>query len=250
MRWKGPVLFLVFIFISACHPRISPDLDSPAGNAERLLSKLYARNSALETFKGIGQIRIWNATGSQSARIAWIGELDGRLRVEILGPTGRPLMKMAYDGKFFYFGSTEGRGIKKNKIRNPNLGHFLDVPVTIRELTFFLTGRFPVYEYRTVELVEADPSTAAHLVLRRFWTGVVEKIGLTPGHAAVQWVRVYDRHGLSYRAGLFDYRQHGDFFIPEKITITNGGAAGFEIRIDRYWPNIDVSEDQFVVSPA
>lgn len=250
MRWKGFVLFLAIVFIFACHPRISPDLGKATSKAERLLSKLYARNNALKTFKGIGQFRIWNASGSKSARIAWLGEVNGRFRVEILGPTGRPLMKMAYDGEFFYFYSIDREGIKKNKARNPSLGHVIDVPVSLRELVFFLSGRFPVYEHRRVELRNTESSRVDQLVLRRFWSGVIEKIALTEDHAAVKSVSIYDWHGLSYQASLSEYRQWGDFSIPERIILSNGKSTGFEIRINRYWPNVDVKDGQFAISPT
>ena len=250
MRGKGFVCFLALVFITACHPRISSEIGTPTSNAENLLSKLSARNQGLKTFKGIGSIRIWNAYGSQKARVAWLGDINGRLRVEILGPSGRSLMKFAYDGKYFYFYSVGGDGIMKKRSRNPSLSRVIDVPVTIRELVFFLGGRFPVYDYRRVEWQKSGASHADRLVLRRFWQGIIEKIVLTEDHAAVASVSIYDWHGLSYQAGLSEYRQRGDFFIPDQIIIKSGDSEGLEIRINRYWPNVDVDDRQFVISPA
>jgi len=250
MRCKGLVLFLAVVSIYACHPRISPDLGKPTTNAERLLSKLYERNKSLKTFKGIGRIRIWNASGSQSARMAWLGEVGGRLRVEILGPSGRPLMKLAYDGAYLYHYSMDGEGVEKHKARNPGLGHVIDVPVSIRELVFFLGGRFPVYAHGRVQLRQTGPSRTDQLLLRRPWCGVIEKIALTQDHTAVESVSIYDWGGLSYRARLSEYRKRGDFSIPGRILISNGESAGFEIRINRYWPNVDVKDRQFSISPA
>lgn len=250
MRGKGFVCFLALVLITACHPRISSELGTPTNNAENLLSKLYTRNEGLKTFKGIGNIRIWNAYGSQRARVAWVGDISGRLRVEIMGPSGRPLMKLAYDGKYFYFYSLDDDGIRKKRSRSPSLDHVIDIPVTVQELVFFLSGRFPVYDHRRVEWQKTGASHADQLVLRRFWQGVIEKIDLTEDHSAVASVSIYDRHGLSYQAGLSEYRQRGDFLIPEQIIIKSGDSAGLEIRINRYWPNVDVDDKQFVISPA
>jgi len=250
MRRRGVVCLLALVLIAACQPRIKPDIGDGETRAERLLAKLYHRNQTLKTFKGIGNIRIWNAAGSQSARIAWLGDIDGRLRVEILGPAGRPLMKVAYDGKCFYYYSVDTQEVRKHWLSNPSLERVIDVPVTIRELVFFLAGRFPVYAHGEVEMIRTDAEAGDQLILRRFWSGMVEKITLTPDHTSVSAVRIYDGQTPSYTANLSGYRQIDGFYIPGRIAFTSEGAAGFTIQMHRYWPNVSVEDQQFVVSPA
>ena len=250
MRRRGVVCLLALVLIAACQPRIQPDMGDGETRAERLLAKLYHRNQTLKTFKGIGNIRIWNAAGSQSARIAWLGDIDGRLRLEILGPAGRPLMKMAYDGNCFYYYSVDTQEIRKHWLSNPSLERVIDVPVTIRELVFFLAGRFPVYAHGQVEIIQTDAAGADQLLLRRFLSGIVEKITLASDHASVSAVSVYDGQSPAYTAKLSDYRQIDGFSIPGQIGLTNGGAAGLVIQIHQYWPNISVEDQQFVISPA
>ncbi len=237
------------MLIAACQPRIKPDVREGETRAERLLGRLYHRNQTLQTFKGIGSIRIWNAAGSQSARIAWIGDMDGRLRVEILGPAGRPLMKLAYDGGCFSYYSMDTREVRQHRLANPNLDRVTDVPVTIQEMVYYLAGRFPVYAHGEVDMIRTE-AAADQLGLRRFWSGMVEKITLSPDHAAVSAVSIYDGQSLSYTAKLSDYRQVHGFSIPWQIVLSNGKEAGFAIRIHQYWPNVSVEDQQFVISPA
>jgi len=250
MRSKGFLFLLTLTFVAACHPRITPEIAAPKSNAEHLLARLYNRNQDLKTFKGIGSIRIWDAAGSQRARIAWLGDVDGRLRVEILGPSGRPLMKVAYDGECLYFYSIDSNGVHKRRARNPSLVQVIDIPVTIKELLYFLSGRFPIYDHGRVELIKAGAAQPDELVLKRFLRGAVEKIALTTDHSAVVSVKIYEWQGLAYQASLSEYQQRNGFSIPGRITLNSDDAAGLEIRINRYWPNVEIQDQQFVVTPA
>lgn len=243
-------LAVALVLTAACQPRIKQDVREGETRAEHLLARLYHRNQTLQTFKGIGNIRIWNAAGSQSARIAWIGGTDGRLRVEILGPAGRPLIKMAYDGGCFSYYSMDTREVRQHRLANPKLEHLIDVPVTIQELVYYLAGRFPVYTHRQVEMPRTDGAAGDQLLLKGRWSRVVEKITLTPDHAAVSAVSLYDGQNLTYTAKLSDYRQIDGFSIPGQIVLTNGKDAGFAIRVHQYWPNVSVEDEQFVISPA
>ena len=238
------------MLIAACQPRIKPDVREGATRDERLLARLYHRNQKLQTFKGIGSIRIWNAAGSQSARIAWLGDMDGRLRVEILGPAGRPLMKLAYDGECFSYYSMDIREVRQHRLANPNLDRVTDVPVTIQEMVYYLAGRFPVYAHGEVDMIRTGAPAGDQLVLRRFWSGMVEKITLSPDHTSVSDVSIYDGRHPAYTAKLSDYRQVHGFSIPWQIVLSNGKEAGFAIRMHQYWPNVSVEDQQFVISPA
>ena len=250
MQRRLVVCLLALFLIAACQPRIKPDIGDGETRAERLLARLYHRNQTLKTFKGIGNIRIWNAGGFQSARIAWLGSMEGRLRVEILGPAGRPLMKMAYDGNCFSYYSMDTQSVSRHRLSNPSLDRVIDVPVTIQELVFYLAGRFPVYAHSEVEMRRPDAAAGDQLILRRFWRGMVEKITLSPDHQSVSAVRIYDGGKPAYTAQLSDYRQVEGFAVPGRIAFTNGGAAGFVIQMHRYWPNVSVEDQQFVISPA
>lgn len=251
MRWKEMMLLGVAVLLfTACHPRISTDIGEAGSNAERLLSKLYKQNNELETFKGIGEIRLWNARGARTARIAWLAKVDGsRLRAEILGPSGRPLMKLAYDGRRFYFYSVTDEGVRQRRIRNPSLERAVEVPLTIRELILFLAGRFPVYEHGEVKLaVSSGPQEPDRLVLTGDWSGLKQQLNLTPDHDAVKSLSIYDRGDLRYHAELAEYRLLDGFLIPSRVRVSNGAAAGFEIRIARFWPNVAVRAQQFTIS--
>lgn len=237
----------VAVLLFACHPRIATEIPEPGNRAERLLAKLQNRNEGLETFKGLGEIRLWNAGGTQTARIAWLAAMDGRIRAEILGPSGRPLMKLAYDGRRFFLYSAPEDGIQKRRVRNPGLERAVNVPVTIRELVFFLAGKLPVYEYRDVELVTSDGPEADRLLMAGGWRGVMQQVILAPDHETAEAFRIYEGEDLRYQVKLADYQEHDGFLIPAQIRFSNGASEGFEIRMTRFWPNAGLRARQFVI---
>ncbi len=235
------------ILLFACHPRMATQIPEPENRAERLLAKLLDRNEGLETFKGLGEIRLWHDAGRQTARIAWLAAMDGRMRAEILGPSGRPLMKLAYDGQSFFLYSAGEEGIRKRRVRNPDLERAVHVPVTIRELIFFLGGRLPVYEYRDVQLVTSGGREPDRLIIKGDWRGFRQQVVLAPGHERVRAFRIYEDEDLRYQVELADYQAHGGFLIPSRIRISNGASEGFEIRMTRFWPNAGLRARQFVI---
>ncbi len=248
MRWIGLLLLSAVAFFPACHPRISPDTGKAESSAESLLFRLYSRNKSLKTFKGIGRISIWSEEGAQSARIAWLASVRGRMRAEVLGPAGRPLLKIAYDGEVLYFYKAGMGEIKKKRIDSPDLGSIMEVPVEIGDLVLFLAGRFPVYDYARIEKVDTGPDTGEKLVLKSLWSNVVEKISFFPGSDAVESVQVFDWRGLRYRADLSGYSSINGYSVPGRIMVKGSEGAGFEIRVSRFWANAEAGRERFVIS--
>jgi hypothetical protein len=242
------ILSLLFLATS-CQPRLVTEIPGRKGSSEQLLSELYHRNQGLETFKGIGKIRLWNASGSLTARIAWFCAIDGRMRVEIIGPAGPPLMKIAYDGSRFHFFQA-GSEIRRKRARNPNLRQVVAVPVTVRELVFFLAGRFPLYAHEEVEPVAGGGKKPYLLILSENYGGWRETIRIGEDHTIIEAVQLFEDGSLRYQADLSSYRSIEGYSIPSVIRITGGGGEGFEIRMERFWPNPALTDGQFVISPA
>jgi len=253
MRCKGlscSLVLILLVLLAACHPRISTEPIEGDHPAERLLARLYTRNQNLQTFKGIGSIRLWHGAGAQTARIAWMAALDGRIRIEILGPSGRPLIKLAYDGESFYYRRAADEGVRQRNIRNPSLDRVIDVPVTLRELVFFLAGRFPLYENHEVRFAQSGSRPADRLILTHGLSGLREVLRLSGGHERLDSVSLYRGDTLRYQVKLSDYRQMDGFWIPSRLVFSSARSAGFEIRVERFWPNTAVSASRFVIGPG
>lgn len=253
MRGKGVFCFLVLILLAllaACQPRISTEPVEGDRPAEELLARLYSRNQNLQTFKGIGSIRLRQGAHVQTARIVWMAAMDGRIRIEILGPSGRPLIKLAYDGKTFYYRQAADEGVRQRNIRNPSLDRVIDVPLTMQELVYFLAGRFPLYENHEVRFAQSGSRPADRLILTHGLGGLREVLRLSDSHESVDSVSLYKGDALRCQVELFDYRQADGFFIPFRLVFSSARSTGFEIRVERFWPNTAVSASRFVIGPA
>lgn len=252
MRSKAMLCCLAAVFLGACHPRVAPQIDFPDSRTGNLLQRLNTRNHGLKTIKGIGKLRLWNAQGRQSSRIAWLATLDGRMRAVVLGPAGNALMRFSYDGSSLYFASAAKDGVRKKACEDPGLQHILDVPISIGELIAYLGGRVPVYEYEEAAFVpgraRSDAEVPQQLVLTNDWSGLREKIRLRPDRASASSVAIYEGRDLRYQAKLADYQQVNGFSLPGQIEVTGAGSAGFALRVERIWTNIPVEDEQFVIS--
>ncbi|MFO7839239.1 MAG: hypothetical protein R6X08_07060 [Desulfosalsimonadaceae bacterium] len=250
MRWKATLCCLAVFFLAACHPRLSRQIDFADSKAGSLLRLLNTRNKGLETFKGIGSLRVWNAQGVQTTRIAWLAALDGRMRAVVMGPAGNPLMRFSYDGRSLYFASADREGVRQKGCEDPGLQHILDVPVSIGELIVLLAGRVPVYDYKEAALVRSRSGAGPpkQLVLTNEWSGLREKIRLRPDRQSAASVAIYEGEDLRYQAKLADYRQVNGFSLPGRIVVSGAGAAGFALRAERIWTNVPVEDEQFVIS--
>ncbi|MFW5901609.1 MAG: hypothetical protein ACOCTS_01070 [Thermodesulfobacteriota bacterium] len=253
MRGKGLFcsLFLaMLLLLAACQPRISTEPIQGDRPAERLLAGLYTRNQSLQTFKGIGRIRMRQGAHGQTARIAWMAAMDGRTRIEILGPSGRPLIKLAYDGETFYYRRAADEGVQQRNISNPSLDRVIDVPLTLQELVYFLAGRFPLYENHEVRFGRRGSGPSEPLIVTHGLSGWREVLRLSGSHENLESVSLYKGDALRYQVKLSDYRQADGFKIPSRLVFSSAQAAGFEIRVERFWPNTGVSATQFVIGPG
>ena len=253
MRGKGvfcSLLLIPILLLAACQPRISTEPLQGDSSAERLLARIYTRNQNLQTFKGIGSVRLRHDAKSQTARIAWMAAMDGRIRIEILGPSGRPLIKLAYDGETFYYRRAADDGVRQRRIGNPGLDRVIDVPLKMRELVYFLAGRFPLYENHEVRFAQSGSRSLDCLILTHGLSGLREELRLSSSHETVESVTLYKGDALRYQVRLSDYRQADGFFIPSRLDFSSAQAAGFTIRVERFWANPAVSASQFVIGPG
>jgi hypothetical protein len=255
---------LLFIFIatlfSACTSitatlsgKTAEELDEAnLAEAKHLLQSLENKNSNLKNFKGIGKIKVWNNDQIQiDERLAWLGSDPLKIRIEVL-ISGFPAVKLASDGKWFYYLEAQGKTylFKKIKASNANLKRLIAVPIHSSDVITFLAGRIPVREHQTA-YIKPNPSDSGYvLILKRRWWGIVEKIYFDGTKSRVRQIEVFNRSGsLVYRVGLEDIREIQGYRIPFRLKISSEEGADCQLDIDRYWADVTVSPSVFVLAP-
>ena len=247
----------VLIIIAGCGSLgtgISQKPEDAAARAEAqlVISFLSNQNRGLKNFKGIGKIKIrQNQTTRIDERIAWIASEDTKINIVVL-VSGLPAIKMASDGKwFYYYEAGEGKPVyKKTPASDSNLKRFTTIPIKTSDIIHLLAGRVPLREHQDAILERSDTGEGYVLVLKRRWWGVIEKIFLDETKSTVYRSEFYNRAGsLVYLVRFGEMKTIGEYRVPRSLGITNGDDIDLQLVVSRYWADVDVSASMFVLKP-
>lgn len=246
-------LLLVSISLSACstlRQRLPEDRMAEKA-ARKLLVDISHTNQNLNSFKGIGKIRVWGPQHPPiNQRVAWVGSVPVSLRIVVLA-SGRPVVKFATDGRYLYFIDLQdpGRSYKKVRSSDASLDKLIYMPVKSSDIISLLAGRPPILDYSRAVLMEDAANGGAILILEKWWQ-VVEKIYLNADKSAVEKVEIFGGGGkLRFRVEFKRMQQIQGYRVPRRLKITSNDGAGLQLDIDRYMADVSVKPSMFVLTP-
>ena len=234
--------------------RKTPGAEDLAAMAEArlLLLALGSQNDKLMSFKGIGKIKVWqNGENRIDERIAWIGSETVKLSIVVL-ISGLPAVKMASDGKWFYYYETrQGEPIyKKTAATDATLQRIVSIPIKTSDIIQLLAGRAPLRGHDAAVLHRQGSGTGYVLTLKKRWYGIVEKIFLDEDRTQVRQIEFFNRSGiLIYRARFDEMQMINGYQVPSRLRIASDEGVGFELEVQKYWADVPVSPSMFVLAP-
>ena len=258
-----PLLLLSFgllMYCSSCSsisPKISRGTaevpETGAGvEAQKLLAEVSRQNASLNSFKGLGKIRLWqNGQQKFDERVAWIGSGRNKLSI-VLMISGYPAVRMTSDGEWFYYYEVgEGKPIyRKIPASEANLKHIVSIPIQADDVLDLLAGRVPLREHSTVTLQKPETEQDYILILKKRWRGVVEKIYLDESKTRVRLIEFYSAMGsLIYRARFEEMQMINGYLVPARLSVSNGEDTDFQLVVDRYYTDVPVTASMFVLNP-
>jgi hypothetical protein len=249
-------LFGVAVLFAGCGS-LSRQPENPLELAARaevqgVISLLSNQNRELKNYKGIGKIQVrQNQATRIDERIAWVASGTSKINIVVL-VSGHPAIKMASDGKWFYYYEVrEGKPFyKKIPASDDNLKRITAIPVKTSDVIHLLAGRVPLREHHSAVLERPTSGKGYVLVLKRRWWGVTEKIFLDETKSRVYQTEFYNRSGsLVYLARFNEMQTIDGYQVPALLSITDGDGTDLELMINRYWADVDVSSSMFVLDP-
>ena len=218
----------------------------------KLLSSLQTQNEGLLNFKGIGNVTIrQNGLTQFDQRVAWIGEKPVKFSIAVL-ISGYPAVKLAADGRWLYYLEVQGQEtrFKKMATSDPDLKRLISIPVSISDVIALLSGRIPLPEFDSVKLIQEISGTQFTVVLSDSWWGIRQKIFYDAALSRIQRVEVYRRSGsLRYRAEVESTQRVDGFEVPQRLRLSNDDGIDFLLDIHRYWVNVEVAPEVFILTP-
>lgn len=255
------VLFICVLWFVACSSLSGKvvekpfDLKSPAKQLEtltetrKILLGLEKTNNKLKTFKGLGKIKLWNKGKLRTARVAWIGSRQGKLRIEIFSIPGQPAISISNDGKYLYFISHAKHRFYKKRSPDASLKKIFLIPIKSIDVVSLLAGRTPLHKHHDSVLKKDDSGEGYVLILKNNRAGNLERIYLDNSKTKVYMVEMFDTSGIFVYRAIFNRMQNiNGFRVPSKLVISNDDVV-FSLIIHKYWADVNVSPSMFVLAP-
>jgi hypothetical protein len=245
-------LLFVSISLPACstlRQRLPEDRRAEKA-AEQLLVDIGQTNQNLNSFKGIGKIRIWGPQHPPiNQRVAWIGSVPVSLRIVVLA-SGQPVVKFATDGRYLYFIDLQNpeHSYKKIRAEDASLAKLIAIPVKSSDIISLLAGRPPILEHSRAVLAEDAANSGTVLILEKWWQ-VVEKIYLNADKSAVEKVETFGGGKLRFRVEFKRMQQIKGYRVPRRLIITGNDGTGLQLDIDRYIADVSLKPSMFVLTP-
>ncbi len=183
-------------------------------------------------------------------RTAWTGARPDKIRIVIQGITGFPVASMAADGNWFYLLSYSQDSFYKAEVHNPDLEKLVSIPVTAGDVISLVSGVVPIRPYQSSTLMQL-PAESGYVLSLMGERGVdIEKIYLDQARMQVHRIEMFTPKGqLAYRVDFHGETEADGFRIPARLIFNNDDGSGFQLDMDKFWPNAAVSPDMFVITP-
>lgn len=245
------IFFAVLFCLPCCYRMVKQDagfdFQKASPSAVPFLEIIEQKNTAIKSFKGIGKIRLWDLGQTQTARAAWMGAKDGRLRIEFLGLPGQPVAKFIFDGDRYVFFSHVDQLTYSQNSEDPDLAPVTGVSIKTSEVIDLLAGGIPVYAHDSVVVKPLGSDNRHVVVFEKHWLGAVEKVYFNS--TAPEKIEVFRWGKKVYQAEISDIRSIGGQSVPFQLVIENSGGEGFSFEIDRQWVDVDVRPAMFEITP-
>lgn len=241
-------------FFSSCASLTgrTPDKSASQVEAATLLSAVNKKNQNLKAIKGVGTIKLWhNNTFRFDERVAWVGAIPSNLRMVVL-VSGHPAIKLSTDGRFLCYLdlTTKPPFFKKIRSTDASLDRLVSIPIRSHDIVSLLSGRTPIQNYSSAEVIKNKLNKGYILVLKKRWRGVIEKIYLDEKKSDIQKVEIFKPDGsIQYRVEFKTMQYVKGYHVPLKLVISNDEGTGFTLEIERYIADAVVSPSMFVLSP-
>lgn len=189
--------------------------------------------------------------GIQHARLMWAGYQNEKLRLEVMGGAGRPVFSFADDGNRIYLISHAENQFYSKRSSNTTLEKLISLPITVSACLDLLAGRVPAdTRFLPMTVQQGDKEGEQILVLEGLKRASGSRtVYVDASSGDVRRIEVKEADGnLAYQVEFVHMQLISGFKVPGELRISNGKKASLRIVMERFWPNVQVSEDLFILT--
>lgn len=235
------LLALMVIWGSGCAWMVAAPQDQ--GNAREVLERLSSQNRQLHSFKGLLEVGLKTETNAISGRVALAAIVPDHIRMEWLSPLGQPLSGMASNGETVTVLSYQDKSHHSFKQTPTVLKPLINVPVGVEDLLELLSGRPVLPVFSAAQMME-NPGGSTILLKNRWHRTVADLKVDTDGRLMAQ--RIYDANeDVRYSVLWKRWQTREIYSIPSNINMASSAGESVTIRVDRFWPDVDLEASTF-----
>lgn len=247
MKARLIALFLILL-TAACasveKPPPSAVSRMEAGKAESLLARIQEANKTMSPYKAIGRIGVDDDSGSWSVRAAWLGAPGGRFRVEAMGLSGQPFVKVICGPDLCSFHFPEGGEVRRRDTGRRSLGRLAGVDIDVDDLALLLGGGVPIADHDSVAAYQTLGG-GSMLVLKKRFSGTVQRIRFSTDPVSVREVEMFAWQGTAYRAEISEVRSVDGRNMPFELQISDPEGNRLSVSVERCWADAAVPARAF-----
>ncbi len=215
--------------------------------AQVLASLKHAKDN-IDTFKGIGQLKIKAGKGLQTVRVAWIGSRPYNLRLETLGVWGQPSLLFLLKDDIFYVHDINNNRYFRGKNNAGNFRRFLSVPVGPQDLHSILSGLPPIVPFHEAKIEVLPDKSQSCLFLYKRWNRIAEKIWFDNDLKTVKEVELFDPWGdLKYVVKFSRFKDVSGTLIPYRISVLQEDKIDMLLDVSRFYIQVPIPEEAFTL---
>ncbi|WP_338606610.1 LolA family protein [Desulfoferula mesophila] len=223
--------------------------------AQEVRARLQARQQAVSSFVLSGEVELAAPQGTLNGDHLIMGLAPNRIRAEIMGPFGQPLLRVITDGQKMAVLSYRENRAYMGRASRENLARFLGLALSSSEIYALLTGSVPLLPSTAQAEVIPSDSEKGMALLHLVEPGgqVAEGVVFDPGDYAIRraWLESRDR-GPNLDMSFDRFQEALGSRYPTQIKATDGQDRSLllishEMKLNQ---KVDASLFQVAVPPG
>ena len=217
----------------------------PLPTSKQVIERLEDRRLATRSFEIQGEIQVKTQDEELFGDHLIRGVFPDRLRAEVLGPFGRPILRLVSDGVRLIVLDYRENLAFVGAANRKNIGRFLGLSLSPAEIYALLTGSVPIMPHKKAQVVPAPQPGQAQLKLLGAGGAVGQGVVFSLSDFSVQraWLREWTgqaRPGPAFECVFSSFAQSGPESYPKNIEISDRDQRQISLINDKAAFNLPV----------
>jgi len=231
--------------LGACATLPSGPVAGQMPGGDQVVERLEVRRQAVRSFGMQGEIQGQNRAGELNGEQRIFGRYPDRLRAEVLGPFGRPVLLLQSDGARMAVLAYGENKAYWGPASRANVARFLGLALTPAEIYTLLTGSVPLVSPRQA-VIQASSQAGRAVLQLKDQAGLEQGLIFSLGDFTVLEAWASDRaRGNTLNARFESFASLPEGRYPKRIMLSDQDGRALTLDCDRLQINQPLDDKLF-----